>query len=60
MALGYVQARYRYSAWTTGLEAELEDVFVIREARRSMDIMQLSYLYNGRKKLELCAQMGYS
>ena len=34
-ALGYVQVRYRYSAWTTGLEAELEDVFVIREARRS-------------------------
>jgi ribosomal protein S18 acetylase RimI-like enzyme len=33
--LGYVQARYRYSAWTTALEAELEDVFVIREARRS-------------------------
>ena len=35
MPLGYVQARYRYSAWTTALEAELEDVFVIREARRS-------------------------
>jgi len=34
MPLGYVQARYRYSAWTTALEAELEDVFVIREARR--------------------------
>jgi ribosomal protein S18 acetylase RimI-like enzyme len=32
--LGYVQARYRYSAWTTALEAELEDVFVLREARR--------------------------
>jgi ribosomal protein S18 acetylase RimI-like enzyme len=35
MPLGYVQARYRYSAWTTALEAELEDVFVIREARRN-------------------------
>ena len=34
MSLGYVQARYRYSAWTTALEAELEDVFVLREARR--------------------------
>jgi hypothetical protein len=34
MPLGYVQARYRYSAWTSGLEAELEDVFVIRETRR--------------------------
>lgn len=33
-ALGYVQCRYRYSAWTSALEAELEDVFVVREARR--------------------------
>jgi ribosomal protein S18 acetylase RimI-like enzyme len=32
--LGYVQARYRYSAWTSALEAELEDVFVVPEARR--------------------------
>jgi ribosomal protein S18 acetylase RimI-like enzyme len=32
--LGYIQARYRYSAWTSALEAELEDVFVIAEARR--------------------------
>ncbi len=32
--LGYVQCRYRYSAWISGLEAELEDVFVVREARR--------------------------
>lgn len=32
--LGYVQCRYRYSAWTSGLDAELEDVFVVREARR--------------------------
>lgn len=33
-ALGYVQCRYRYSAWTSALEAELEDVFVLRQARR--------------------------
>jgi len=32
-ALGYVQSRYRYSAWTSALEAEIEDVFVVREAR---------------------------
>ena len=32
--LGYVQARYRYSAWVSTLEAELEDVFVLHEARR--------------------------
>jgi hypothetical protein len=33
-AVGYVQCRYRYSAWMLALEAELEDVFVVREARR--------------------------
>ena len=33
-SLGYVQSRYRYSAWTSALSAELEDVFVIREVRR--------------------------
>jgi len=32
--LGYVQARYRFSAWTSALEAELEDVFVVPEVRR--------------------------
>src|SRR5262245_30596732 len=34
VAVGYVQCRYRYSAWLLALEAELEDVFVVREARR--------------------------
>jgi len=33
-ALGYVQSRYRWSAWSSGLEAELEDVFVAEAARR--------------------------
>jgi len=33
-ALGYVQSRYRWSAWSGGLEAELEDVFVAETARR--------------------------
>ena len=32
--LGYVQSRYRYSAWTLALEAEIEDVFVVQAARR--------------------------
>jgi ribosomal protein S18 acetylase RimI-like enzyme len=32
--LGYVMTRYRYSAWVPGLSAELEDVFVVSEARR--------------------------
>ena len=31
---GYVQARHRYSTWTSALEAELEEVFVVHEARR--------------------------
>jgi ribosomal protein S18 acetylase RimI-like enzyme len=33
-ALGYVQSRYRYSVWTSALEAEIEDVFVVPEARQ--------------------------
>jgi len=33
-ALGYVQSRFRWSAWNEGLEAELEDVFVAAAARR--------------------------
>lgn len=32
-SLGYVQMRYRQSAWVSGLEAELEDVFVVAAAR---------------------------
>ena len=40
-AIGYVQARYRYSAWTSALDAELEDVFVVDEARRRGVGMQL-------------------
>lgn len=32
---GYVQCRYRTSAWNGGLEAELEDVFVAAAARRA-------------------------
>jgi hypothetical protein len=33
-ALECVQCRYRYSSWTSALEAELEDVFVVSEAWR--------------------------
>ena len=32
--LGYMQLRYRHSMWTSVLEAELEDVFVVNGARR--------------------------
>jgi ribosomal protein S18 acetylase RimI-like enzyme len=34
IAIGYVQSRFRHSAWTATLEAELEDVFVVPDARR--------------------------
>jgi GNAT superfamily N-acetyltransferase len=33
-ALGYVQARYRSSAWNAALEVKLEDVFVVPDERR--------------------------
>ena len=33
-SLAFAQCRYRYSAWMSGLEAELEDLFVVEEARR--------------------------
>ncbi|HVP31057.1 MAG TPA: GNAT family N-acetyltransferase [Myxococcota bacterium] len=31
--VGYVQSRFRRSAWSGGIDAELEDVFVAAEAR---------------------------
>jgi ribosomal protein S18 acetylase RimI-like enzyme len=33
-ACGYAQIRYRNSVWTSALDAELEDLFVVPEARR--------------------------
>jgi ribosomal protein S18 acetylase RimI-like enzyme len=33
-ALGYVQLRYQYSLWVSGLNAQLEDVFVVSSSRR--------------------------
>ena len=33
-AMGYVQQRYRYSIWLSGLEATLEDLYVIPFSRR--------------------------
>jgi ribosomal protein S18 acetylase RimI-like enzyme len=32
--LGYVQLRYQYSLWVSGLIAQLEDVFVVSSSRR--------------------------
>jgi GNAT superfamily N-acetyltransferase len=34
VAIAYVQCRFRYSAWASGWDAELEDVFVSSRARR--------------------------
>ena len=58
MALGYVQARYRYSAWTSALEAELEDVFVIPEARRSRVGRRLVEFAIARAAERGCRSMG--
>ena len=33
-AIGYLQCRIRYSAWTSGWDAELEDVFITAAVRR--------------------------
>ena len=34
MAVGYIQQRYRYSLWLSGLEATLEDLYVSSDSRR--------------------------
>ena len=34
VAVGYLQQRYRFSIWLGALEATLEDLFVIAQARR--------------------------
>jgi ribosomal protein S18 acetylase RimI-like enzyme len=56
--LGYVQARYRYSAWTSALEAELEDVFVIPEARRRRVGLRLVAFAVARATERGCRSMG--
>jgi ribosomal protein S18 acetylase RimI-like enzyme len=57
-ALGYVQARYRYLAWTSALEAELEDVFVVREARQQGVGLRLMELTMARAIARGCRSMG--
>ena len=57
-SLGYVQCRYRYSAWTSGLEAELEDMFVVREARRGGVGLRLLEFAIGRAREKGCRAMG--
>jgi ribosomal protein S18 acetylase RimI-like enzyme len=57
-ALGYVQCRYRYSAWTSALEAELEDIFVIHEARRHEVGLQLVEFALARARERGCRAIG--
>jgi ribosomal protein S18 acetylase RimI-like enzyme len=56
--LGYVQARYRYSAWTAALEAELEDVFVVLQARRCGVGLQLVQFAMARAIERGCRSVG--
>jgi len=56
--LGYVQARYRYSAWTSTLEGELEDVFVVPQARRYGVGLQLVQFAIARAIERGCRSMG--
>ncbi|NEP81553.1 MAG: GNAT family N-acetyltransferase [Okeania sp. SIO3B3] len=58
--LGYVQCRYRYSAWISGLDAELEDVFVVREARRNGVGRQLVEFALARASERGCRSIGLS
>jgi ribosomal protein S18 acetylase RimI-like enzyme len=56
--LGYVQCRYRYSAWISGFEAELEDVFVVREARRRGVGRRLVEFALARARSRGCSSIG--
>jgi ribosomal protein S18 acetylase RimI-like enzyme len=58
VALGYVQCRYRYSAWTSALEAELEDVFVVPEARRRGVALRLVEFAIARATVKGCRSIG--
>ena len=59
-AVGYVQCRYRYSAWMLALEAELEDVFVIREVRRRGVGQRLVAFAIARATAKGCRSLGLS
>jgi ribosomal protein S18 acetylase RimI-like enzyme len=59
-AVGYVQCRYRYSAWLLALEAELEDVFVVREVRRRGVGQRLVAFAMARATAKGCRSLGLS
>ena len=54
----YVQCRYRYSAWMLVLEAEIEDVFVVREARRRGVGQRLVVCAIARSTAKGCRSLG--
>jgi GNAT superfamily N-acetyltransferase len=56
--LGYAQCRYRYSARISALAAELEDIFVAREARRQGMGRQLLEFAVARATRRGCRSMG--
>lgn len=53
-----MQGRYRDSAWTSALEAELEDVFVVRQARQQGVGLRLMELAMARGIARGCRSMG--
>jgi ribosomal protein S18 acetylase RimI-like enzyme len=57
-ACGYVQCRYRYSAWSAALETELEDVFVLPEARRRGVASRLVEFVIARAAAKGCRSIG--
>jgi ribosomal protein S18 acetylase RimI-like enzyme len=59
-AVGYVQCRYRYSAWLLALEAELEDVFVLQAFRRRKVGQRLVAFAIARATAKGCRALGLS
>ena len=59
-AVGYVQCRYRYSAWRLAPEAELEDVFVVHEVRRRGVGQRLVAFAIARTTAKGCRSLGLS
>src|SRR5882724_335309 len=59
-AVGYVPCRDRYSAWMLALEADLEDVFVVREARRHGVGQRLVASAIARAAAKGCRSLGLS
>jgi ribosomal protein S18 acetylase RimI-like enzyme len=56
--LGYVQQRYRHSAWLAALEAHLEDLFVRADARRRRLGWRLAEYAIGRATAKGCRLLG--